>query len=77
MKDGVLFLNASRGFVVDIPALVKYVKNGKIGGAAIDVFPKEPKSSDDLFVSELQHLPNVIITPHIGGASEEGQKNIL
>ena len=76
MKKGVLFLNGSRGFVVDIKPLVKYLKSGKIEGAALDVFPKEPRGNDEKFVSELQHLPNVILTPHIGGASEEGQKNI-
>ena len=76
MKDDVIFLNASRGFVVDINALVKYLKNGKIKGAAIDVFPKEPKGKDDPFISELQQFPNVILTPHIGGSTEEAQKNI-
>lgn len=76
MKDDLIFLNASRGFVVDINALVKYLKNGKIKGAAIDVFPKEPKGKDDPFISELQQFPNVILTPHIGGSTEEAQKNI-
>lgn len=76
MKDGVVFLNLSRGFVVDIKALVKYLKNGKIRGAGLDVFPKEPKGKDDPFESELQGLPNVIITPHIAGSTEEAQKNI-
>ena len=76
MKHGALFLNASRGFVVDIPSLKKHLENGKIQGAAIDVFPKEPKSIDEPFISQLQGIPNVILTPHIGGASEEGQKNI-
>ena len=76
MKKGTLFLNASRGFVVDIPPLVKYLKKGHILGAAIDVFPKEPRGNDEPLVSELQHLPNIILTPHIGGASIEGQRNI-
>lgn len=76
MKDDVIFLNASRGFVVDINVLVNYLKNGKIKGAAIDVFPKEPKGKDDPFISELQQFPNVILTPHIGGSTEEAQKNI-
>ena len=76
MKDGVIFLNASRGFVVDIQALSKYIKEGKIGGVAIDVFPDEPKNKGDQFISELQNLPNVILTPHIGGGTEEAQKNI-
>jgi D-3-phosphoglycerate dehydrogenase len=76
MKDGVMFLNASRGFIVNIQALVDAIKSGKIAGAAIDVFPKEPKSSHDPFESELQNLPNVILTPHIGAGTEEAQKNI-
>lgn len=76
MKEGVVFLNLSRGFVVDIPALAKFVKSGKIRGAAIDVFPKEPKGNDEPFVSELQGLPNVILTPHIGGSTAEAQQNI-
>jgi len=76
MKSGVIFLNASRGFVVDIQALSKYIKEGKIGGVAVDVFPNEPKNKGDRFISELQNLPNVILTPHIGGSTEEAQKNI-
>jgi len=76
MKDGVIFLNASRGFVVDIQALSKYTREGKIGGVAVDVFPNEPKNKGDRFISELQNLPNVILTPHIGGSTEEAQKNI-
>ena len=76
MKDGVLFLNASRGFVVDIEALTKFLKNGKIAGAAVDVYPKEPEKNGDTFVSTLQNLPNVILTPHIGSGTEEGQHNI-
>lgn len=76
MKDGVIFLNASRGFVVDISALTANLKIGKIAQAAIDVFPKEPKSKDEKFVSELQQFPNVILTPHIGAGSEEAQRNI-
>lgn len=76
MKEGVVFINLSRGFVVDIKALVRYLKNGKIRGAGLDVFPKEPKSRDEPFKSELQNLPNVIITPHIAGSTEEAQKNI-
>ncbi len=76
MKDGVIFINASRGFIVDIAALVKYLKNGKVRGAAIDVFPNEPKSKGEKFVSPLQNLPNVILTPHIGGNTEEAQRNI-
>lgn len=76
MKAQAFFLNASRGSVVDINALVKHLKNGHLGGAAIDVFPKEPKSNDERFISELQQFPNVILTPHIGGSTEEAQKNI-
>ncbi|MDW8295603.1 MAG: phosphoglycerate dehydrogenase [Raineya sp.] len=76
MKEGVIFLNLARGHVVDIAALVKNIKNGKIAGAAIDVFPYEPKNNDEEFVSELRGLPNVILTPHIGGSTEEAQENI-
>ncbi len=76
MKDGAIFLNASRGFVVDITALSNYLKNGKLKGAAIDVFPEEPAGIGDPFISELQNLPNVILTPHIGGSTEEAQRNI-
>ncbi|WP_297702832.1 phosphoglycerate dehydrogenase [uncultured Eudoraea sp.] len=75
MRDGAILLNLSRGFVVEIPALVKALKNGKIRGAAIDVFPLEPKSNGP-FVSELQGIPNVILTPHIGGSTEEAQRDI-
>ena len=76
MKQGAILINLSRGFVVDLAALAKHVKSGKIRGAAIDVFPKEPKSNDDPFTSDLQGLPNVLLTPHIGGSTEEAQKNI-
>jgi D-3-phosphoglycerate dehydrogenase / 2-oxoglutarate reductase len=76
MKDGVLFLNLSRGHVVDIDALVGAIKKGKVKGAALDVYPTEPKSNAEMFVSPLQGLPNVILTPHIGGSTEEAQKNI-
>ena len=76
MKRGSVFLNLSRGFVVDMDALVENIKSGKIRGAAVDVFPDEPKHNDDQFRSELQQLPNVIITPHIGGSTEEAQQNI-
>jgi D-3-phosphoglycerate dehydrogenase len=75
MKDGACFLNLSRGFVVDHEALAKHLKSGKIAGAAIDVFPKEPESGTG-FASVLQGLPNVILTPHIGGSTEEAQQNI-
>ncbi|HRE41206.1 MAG TPA: phosphoglycerate dehydrogenase [Ignavibacteria bacterium] len=76
MKQGVIFLNLSRGFVIDVKALKKYILNGKISGAAIDVFPYEPVSNDEKFISELQGLPNVILTPHIGGSTEEAQIDI-
>jgi D-3-phosphoglycerate dehydrogenase / 2-oxoglutarate reductase len=76
MKDGSYFLNLSRGFVVDHEALAENLKNGKLSGAAIDVFPKEPKSKDGAFIDSLQNLPNVILTPHIGGSTEESQLRI-
>lgn len=76
MKTGALFLNLSRGFVVDIEALVASFKNGKVRGAAVDVFPEEPLNNQEIFQSELRHLPNVIITPHIGGSTEEAQEHI-
>lgn len=76
MKNGVIFLNLSRGFIVDIKALVTAVKNGRIAGAAVDVFPHEPSGKGDRFTSQLQSLPNVILTPHIGGSTIEAQNNI-
>ncbi|HKH98005.1 MAG TPA: phosphoglycerate dehydrogenase [Candidatus Sulfotelmatobacter sp.] len=75
MKDGACFLNLSRGFVVDHEALAAGLKTGKIAGAAVDVFPKEPESGAE-FRSVLQGLPNVILTPHVGGSTEEAQQNI-
>ncbi len=75
MKNGACFLNLSRGFVVDHDALAACLKSGKISGAAIDVFPKEPESGGE-FVSALRGLPNVILTPHVGGSTEEAQQNI-
>jgi D-3-phosphoglycerate dehydrogenase / 2-oxoglutarate reductase len=76
MKDGVIFLNLARGKIVDLQALHTAVTTGKVRGAAVDVFPKEPKGKDEPFVSALQNLPNVILTPHIGGSTQEAQKNI-
>lgn len=76
MKEGVIFLNLSRGPVVDIKALRDNIQSGKVRGAAIDVFPKEPKSNEEEFISELRGLPNVILTPHIGGSTLEAQENI-
>lgn len=76
MKDGVIFLNLSRGFVVDVEALARNVRGGKVRGAAVDVFPDEPRTNKDPFSSPLQELPNVILTPHIGGSTEEAQQGI-
>jgi D-3-phosphoglycerate dehydrogenase len=76
MKEGAIFLNLSRGFVVDIAALAKNIKQGKLRGAGIDVFPQEPKSNAEPFESELQNMPNTLLTPHIGGSTEEAQENI-
>lgn len=76
MKPGSHLINASRGNVVDIPALAAALREGRLNGAAIDVFPAEPKSNDEPFESELRGLPNVILTPHIGGSTEEAQENI-
>lgn len=76
MKDGAIFLNLSRGFVVDIPALAHHLKNGKLAGAAVDVFPVEPGGKENRFTNELLGLPNVILTPHIGGNTVEAQRNI-
>ena len=75
MKDGACFINLSRGFVVDHEALAKYLRNGKLAGAAVDVFPQEPETGG-AFVSPLQGLGNVILTPHIAGSTEEAQQNI-
>ncbi|HYM75468.1 MAG TPA: phosphoglycerate dehydrogenase [Candidatus Dormibacteraeota bacterium] len=75
MKEGACFLNLSRGFVVDHEALAACLKSGKVAGAAIDVFPHEPESGAP-FVSALRGLPNVILTPHAGGSTEEAQQNI-
>ncbi|MDQ3040999.1 MAG: phosphoglycerate dehydrogenase [Acidobacteriota bacterium] len=76
MPKGSIFLNYSRGDVVDLDALKKAVKSGMISGAAIDVFPQEPEKNGDDFSTVLQNLPNVILTPHIGGSTEEAQANI-
>ncbi len=73
MKKGSYLLNASRGSVVVIPALAAAVKSGHLAGAAIDVFPEEPEANGEGFKSELQGLPNVILTPHIGGSTAEAQ----
>ena len=76
MKTGVIFLNLSRGHIVDIPALVDAIERGKIAGAGVDVFPQEPKANNEEFINALRGQPNVILTPHIGGSTEEAQANI-
>jgi D-3-phosphoglycerate dehydrogenase len=76
MKDQSILINASRGTVVDIDALAEGLKSGRLLGAAIDVFPVEPRSNDDEFVSPLRGLDQVILTPHIGGSTVEAQRNI-
>jgi D-3-phosphoglycerate dehydrogenase len=76
MRRGAIFLNLSRGIVVDHGALRDSLTSGHLAGAAVDVFPHEPKGRGDEFVSELRGLPNVILTPHIGGSTEEAQSDI-
>jgi len=76
MKPGALFINASRGTVVKINALADALKSGLLAGAAIDVFPVEPKGNDEEFESPLRGLDNCILTPHIGGSTQEAQENI-
>lgn len=76
MKPRAIFLNLSRGFVVDYAALRDAVLSGHVAGAAVDVFPEEPKRRGDPFASELRGLPNVILTPHIGGSTLEAQEAI-
>ncbi len=76
MKPGAMLINAARGTVVDIDALAAALKSGHIAGAAIDVFPIEPKGNDDAFVSPLIGMDNVILTPHVGGSTLEAQDNI-
>jgi D-3-phosphoglycerate dehydrogenase len=76
MKPGSILINASRGTVVDIDDLAEGIKANHLTGAAIDVFPVEPKSNDDEFISPLRGLDNVFLTPHIGGSTMEAQENI-
>jgi D-3-phosphoglycerate dehydrogenase len=76
MKKGVIFINLSRGHVVDIHALKENITSGKVAGCAIDVFPEEPASNNEEFKSELRGLPNTILSPHIGGSTLEAQENI-
>ncbi len=75
-KKGAILINYARGEVVDLDALAKALKDGLIGGAAIDVFPAEPEKNGDHFDSPLQGLSNVLLTPHIGGSTQEAQQNI-
>ncbi len=76
MKDGVVFINLSRGHVVDVEALSTNIQSGKIHGASVDVFPEEPLSNSHPFESSLKGLKNTILTPHIGGSTLEAQENI-
>ncbi|MGS2720677.1 phosphoglycerate dehydrogenase [Paraglaciecola aestuariivivens] len=76
MKDGAILINNARGTIIDIDALVEALESNKVAGAAIDVFPVEPKSNDDLFESPLTKFDNVILTPHVGGSTQEAQQNI-
>jgi D-3-phosphoglycerate dehydrogenase / 2-oxoglutarate reductase len=76
MRKGALFLNLSRGFLVDHGSLRRHLESGHLAGAAVDVFPVEPKARGDEFVSELRGMRNVILTPHIGGSTEEAQQDI-
>jgi D-3-phosphoglycerate dehydrogenase len=76
MKPGALFLNLSRGHVVDVDALAGALSSGRLAGAAVDVFPEEPRTNDDPFDSPLRGLRNVILTPHVGGSTEEAQEAI-
>lgn len=76
MKDGAFFINAARGGCVDIDDLAAALQSKKLLGAAIDVFPKEPKSADEEFFSPLRAFDNVILTPHVGGSTQEAQANI-
>ncbi|MBP6430600.1 MAG: phosphoglycerate dehydrogenase [Ferruginibacter sp.] len=75
-KEGAILINYARGEVVDLEALRKAILDGKIGGAAVDVFPVEPEKNGDVFRTPLQDLPNVLLTPHVGGSTQEAQQNI-
>ncbi|KAF8925200.1 D-3-phosphoglycerate dehydrogenase 2 [Dissophora ornata] len=76
MKQGSFLINASRGTIVQIPALARALRSGHLGGAAVDVFPKEPAANGKFFESELVGCPNTLLTPHIGGSTEEAQSMI-
>lgn len=75
-KKGAIIINYARGEVIDLPVLKKAIESGDIGGAAVDVFPFEPEKNGDRFETPLQNLSNVILTPHVGGSTEEAQQNI-
>jgi D-3-phosphoglycerate dehydrogenase len=75
-KTGSILINYARGEVIDHDALSKFISEGHIGGAAVDVFPDEPEKNGDTFITPLQNCSNVILTPHIGGSTEEAQQNI-
>lgn len=75
-KQGSIIINYARGEVIDLDALRNFIERGHIAGAAVDVFPVEPEKNGDKFESPLQGVPNVILTPHIGGSTEEAQQNI-
>jgi len=76
MRPGSILLNLSRGFVIDHGALARHIASGHLAGTAVDVFPAEPKAKGEEFVSQLRGLPNVILTPHVGGSTEEAQQDI-
>jgi D-3-phosphoglycerate dehydrogenase / 2-oxoglutarate reductase len=76
LRDGAVLINMSRGFVLDLEALEEALDSGKVRGAALDVFPREPKRDGDPFESPLRGRPNVLLTPHIGGSTEEAQESI-
>jgi D-3-phosphoglycerate dehydrogenase / 2-oxoglutarate reductase len=83
MKTGSYLINASRGSVIDIPALINAMRTGKVAGAALDVYPSEPAANGDYFTNnlnswaeDLRSLKNIILTPHIGGSTEEAQRAI-
>ncbi len=76
MRLGSILLNLSRGFVIDHGALARHIASGHLAGTAVDVFPAEPKAKGEEFVSQLRGLPNVILTPHVGGSTEEAQQDI-
>lgn len=76
MKPGAFLINASRGTVIQMEALAESLKRGHLGGAALDVFPEEPENNDEVFQTPVQNMPNVFLTPHIGGSTEEAQQAI-